>query len=437
MFSMTAKEISDAIDGILIGNPQIKANKVSTDTRKIEKENLFIALSGENFDANMFVDKAFENGASVCIASADNLCPEGKALILVQDTKRALMELASFYRDKFNIKLIGITGSVGKTTTKEMTACVLSQKYKTHKTMGNFNNNIGMPLTLLSMESDTRAAVIEMGMNARGEISALTRVAKPTAAIITNIGISHIEHLKTRENILLAKAEILEGMNKDSYICINADDEYLPKINADGKRVITYGIDNECDVRGKMISDSVMEVFGVKINMPVEGKHNMYNALSAIAVGINSGLTVEECAKGIEEYKTDGIRQSVLKSNGKTFICDYYNASPVSVIAALKLLKSGNAKRYIAVLGDMGELGDYAEKSHIEVLQEAKNLNVDYIFTVGKEMKKAAQKVQNIKSFDTNEEISEFLNTFLKKEDRILIKGSHFMNMGEIYGKVR
>ncbi len=437
MFSMTALQISEAVDGILIGNEQIIANKVSTDTRKIEKDNLFIALSGENFDANMFVDKAFLAGAAVCIASADNLCPDGKALILVQDTKRALMELASFYRDKFNLKLIGITGSVGKTTTKEMTACVLSKKYKTHKTMGNFNNNIGMPLTLLSMESDCEAAVIEMGMNARGEISALTRVAKPTAGIITNIGISHIEHLKTRENILLAKAEILEGMDDNAFVCINADDEYLPKINANGKRLVTYGIDNKCDVQGKMISNSVLEVLGVKINMPVEGKHNMYNALAAIAVGINLGISIADCACGIEEYKTDGIRQSVLESNNKTFICDYYNASPASMFAALELLKKNDAKRCIAVLGDMGELGDYAEKSHLEVLEKAKSVGVDYIFTVGEQMKKAAQKIQDIQSFDNNDEISEFLKSFLTEGDRILIKGSHFMNMGEIYGKVR
>lgn len=440
---MKADEINAAVGGILTGNKDIAINAVCTDSRKMIMGGLFVALSGDNFDGNEYIGKAYENGAEVAIGTKKVRVPDDKAFILVPDTKAALMELASYYRDKFDIQLVGLTGSVGKTTTKEMIYRVLSEKYHTHKTSGNFNNDIGVPLTLLGLNEEHEAAVIEMGMNHQGEISKLTRCAKPTVALITNIGVTHIGNLGSRENILKAKLEITEGLKEGKTLILNGDDEYLKTVRLDGARIKTFGFKNNCDIKGEITGEREFEVMGETVHMPIGGEHNMYNALAAIAVGLECGVSVKKAVLGIEKYETDDRRQyETVIGDGIKVICDYYNSSPTSVEASLALLKSGECKRRIAVLGDMLELGDIAEECHRETGIKAAKSGVDILLTLGELSVYTAEGameagIGEAVSFDDAFTLSEYLRKIMKKGDLILIKGSRGMKMERIFEKIR
>ena len=435
----TAFQIAKICGGEVFGNADAEIKKVNTDSRTIEEGDLFVALKGETFDGNRFAEGAFNSGASVCIVSEKVMPPEGKASVLCRDGGEALLSLAAEYRRQMGTKIVAVTGSVGKTTTKEMCACALSGTYSVHKTSGNFNNDIGMPLTLLKLKKEHQAAVIEMGMNHFGEIERLSLCCKPDAALITNIGLSHIENLKTQENILKAKLEILTGMEEGSTLILNADDPLLSKVSDEKFNIVTYGIKNECDVKGEVISQSKVKVLGYEITLSVEGEHNLLNACAAMAVAKVFGADLCEAAKGISEYKTDERRQSVTKSEkGFYVISDYYNASPQSVEVALKTLATKEGRK-IAVLGDMLELGDYSAESHKQSGIVAAELGIDMLLAYGEASRltvEAAKDKIEAYHFSDKDELCEVLISKLRENDYVLIKGSRGMKMETVYEKI-
>ncbi len=441
---MRAYEVSDATGGVLNGNRDAEYQNVCIDSRACAAGSLFVAISGEKHDGNSFLESAFQNGCAVAIGTKDFEAPRGKAYIKVKDSILALGALASWHRAQYKIPVVGITGSVGKTTTKEMIAAVLSQKYNTLKTEGNYNNHIGLPLTALRLSDEHTAAVIEMGMSARGEIAALTRIARPTVAVITNVGMSHIESLGTVENIRDAKLEIIEGLSPGGTLLINGDDAQLRDVVIDGVHIVRYGFQNPaCDYCGEIVDDSTFIWEGQSVHVPVGGIHNLYNALAACAVGSLCGIDKVTAARGIMDYAPDGIRQTETKiRDGVLVICDYYNAGPASMEAAINMLQKGKALRRIAVLGDMLELGAYSQQCHQDVGRLLAKGKIDAAFFVGKEMKKAAETareggVLHVSCFEDNASLSDSLIKILRAGDRVLIKGSHGMRMQEIFEKIR
>ncbi|MBE7024437.1 MAG: UDP-N-acetylmuramoyl-tripeptide--D-alanyl-D-alanine ligase [Ruminococcaceae bacterium] len=440
---MRGIEIAAAVGGILEGAEGAEVNGISTDSRKIEKGTLFVAIRGERFDGNAFIDAAFAAGATVVLGNEEAVPPSGCAYIRVSDSVEALGRLAAWHRQQFSIPVVGITGSVGKTTTKEMIAAVLSAGYNTLKTAGNFNNHIGLPLTVLGLTKSHGAAVIEMGMSARGEIAYLTKIAKPTVAVITNVGLSHIETLKTQENIRDAKLEIAEGLPVGGTLLVNGDDAFLKTVQLPGIQVKRFGFDNpDCEIRGEVIDEDCFLIMGTVIRVPVPGRHNMYNALAAVAAGLACGITPEKAAAGLCTYKTDGVRQTEVEIRpGIRVLCDYYNASPASMSVALEMLKKGGAMRRIAVIGDMLELGEIGPACHREVGEKAARLGIDMLLSVGPLARLAAEAGaacgMETRSFADNDALAEALSALLTSGDRVLIKGSHGMKMEQIFEKIR
>ncbi len=440
---MLAIEIARQVGGVLCGNGAAEAKHISTDSRRIEKDALFVAIRGERFDGNQFIDAAFESGARIVIGNIDATAKEGCAYIKTEDSVLALGRLAAYHRSQLSMPVVGVTGSVGKTTTKEMIAAVLSTRFNTQKTAGNFNNAIGLPLTVLSIGEEHGAAVIEMGMSARGEISYLTKIARPSVAIITNVGLSHIETLKTQENIRDAKLEIAEGIEEGGTLFVNGDDPFLKDVSLPNVRVIRFGFENPaCDCRGEILGEDSFSLDGTVFSVPLGGKHNLYNALGAVCVGKAVGISLSLAAEGLLSYQPDGIRQSEKEIRpGITVICDYYNASPASMRAGLEMLSKGNATRRIAVLGDMLELGEIAERCHREVGNIAADFGIDMVLTVGKFSAFLAEEAKGrgikTESFADNDTLSAYLLDILSPGDRVLIKGSHGMKMEEIFEKIR
>ncbi len=439
---MQGHEICKAVSGVLTGEKTVAVQGVCTDSRKIYDGCLFVALRGERFDGNHFIADAFATGAAVVIGNVPYSPPAGKAYIQVADTTIALGQLAAWHRNRYSLPVVGVTGSVGKTTTKEMIAAVLAEKYHTLKTAGNYNNAIGLPLTLFNLTAAHGAAVIEMGMSNLGEIAYLTQIAKPTVAVITNIGLCHIENLKTMENTCRAKLEIAEGLPKGGTLFVNGDDSMLAKVQLEEVCVMRYGFENaDNEIRGEITGENSFQIDGITFSVPIGGKHNLYNALAAYCVGKHCGVSAEKVVQGIQKYQTDGIRQSEIEIRpGITVLCDYYNASPASVKVALAMLQKGDAKRRIAVLGDMLELGTYSESCHREIGREVLLSGTDMLLTVGKEMQYAAEEAAGripTKTFEDNESLSAYLLSVLTTGDKVLIKGSHGMKMEEIFEKIR
>ncbi len=429
---------------------ECEITEISTDTRTITQGSLFVAIKGDNFDGNEFVKKAIDQGASATVCERET---EGCPCIVVEDTRKAFLDIARLYRKKFSPVLVGVTGSVGKTTTKEMTALVLSEKYKTLKTQGNLNNGIGLPKTLLRLDSSYEAAVIEMGMNHFGEISSLTKTALPTMAVITNIGYSHIENLGSREGILKAKLEILEGMGKDSPLITNGDNDLLAPLKEKlDCPVLLYGIENDkCDVRAENIREENGETFftirydGSVYDMmiPCIGVHNVMNALCAFAVGVKSGLTPSEIASALKKYQPEGMRQRIENRNGTDIIIDCYNASPDSMKASLSVLSGMKVSgRRAAVLGDMLELGERSEELHRLVGKYVCEYKPDMLYCYGKEAGYIADEAEKggIKAYafgkDEKEGLSDALSKELKSEDAVLFKASRGMKLEEVIEKV-
>lgn len=441
----TAKEIAKATNGVLVG-ADTEVSSVSTDTRTIESGALFIAVKGENFDGNDFIGKAFENGAAAAISDAEKRAGNvEKPVIYVENSRTAQLKLARYYRDKFKVKLCAVTGSVGKTSTKDMIFAVLSAKFPTLKTEGNFNNDIGLPKTLFRLNDSFKAGVIEMGMSDLGEISELSKATHPDCAVITNIGWCHIENLKTRGNILKAKLEVLDGMDKNSPLIIYGDDEMLKTVSLD-RKTVRYGFDGKNDVYAdNIVHENNGEKFTLHYNsmsfpaeVPVLGEHHILNALAAFCVGIEFGMTPEEIIPAFMDYEASGMRQKIEKHKDYTFILDCYNASPTSMQSSLSVLGTMSGRK-IAVLGDMLELGEMSGKLHAGLADYVEK-NADIAFLFGTEMKALRDELFRrefpVFHSENKAELTDRLVQNLKSGDNVLFKGSRGMKMEEIAQKV-
>jgi UDP-N-acetylmuramoyl-tripeptide--D-alanyl-D-alanine ligase len=420
---------------------------VSTDTRKITGGSLFVCLKGERFDAHDFAKQAEENGAAAIVAERE--ISAGVPVLYVRSTAQALLDIARMYRESFDIPVVGLTGSVGKTTTKEMIYCVMSERFNTLKTQGNLNNEIGLPTTLFGLDESTEAAVIEMGMNHFGEISRLTRTAEPTLAVITNIGVSHIEYLGSRDGILKAKCEIFEGMKDGSFAVLNGDDDKLVTVKNDRLKIVHYGINNpENDILATDItqngeSTSFTVLFGGRtqnVTIPTVGIHNVYDALAAFAVGVCFEIDSEKIACGLKKYVPAGMRQRIKKINGITVVEDCYNASPDSQKAAVDTLTALDGKRKIAVLGDMLELGESSPELHSQVGAYVKEKQLDMLLTYGEQSvftAKAADGGKTVcKAFLSKDELASYLIKTLESGDVVLFKASRGMKLEEVINKL-
>ena len=457
---MKVKDILNVTKGeLIVGDEQADCEEFSKDTRTIKQGDVYIGIKGEKFDGNQFWKQAFDNGASVAIIQNVEITKNelekysNKIIIKVEDTLKALYKIAEYKRSLYNIPVIAITGSVGKTSTKDIIASVVNTSYKTLKTEGNNNNNIGLPLTILKLK-DHEALVIEMGMNHFGEISLLTNIAKPTLAVITNIGTSHIGNLGSRENILKAKLEILEGMDIPKII-INNDNDLLNdwyEKNKDNKKIEihTFGIKNKSEVMGGNLKtheessefDILTDSEITKIKVPVGGEHFIYNALCAVTVGKILKLSNEKIQYGIESFELTKKRMDIKKlENGAIIINDAYNASFESMKVSLEFLANHTGERKIAVLGDMFELGEYSEELHRKVGKEVVKNNIDMLICAGENAKYIIEEAKKSSKIETyfmhnNEEIVENLSQKLKKGDVVLVKASNGMKFFEICQKL-
>lgn len=451
------KDILKICNGKLIcGNENEVCENFSKDTREINKNDIYLGIKGNRVNGGIFYQDAFEKGAKGCIVQDIKISQEDinmykdKFIIIVEDVVKALQDLAAYKRSLYDIPVIAITGSVGKTSTKDIIASVLSTQYNVLKTEGNYNNEIGLPLTILKLK-DHNAMVLEMGMSALGEISLLTKIAKPTTAVITVIGTSHIGELGSRENILKAKLEILEELNENGALIFNNDNDLLyawNKTNTDNShKHITYGIENPSILTAKNID--IMEdksSFNITVNgmsyivkVPVAGKHFVYNSLAAIAVGLEYNIDIDNIIKGIEEFSLTKRRMEIVKNKKDiTIINDCYNASYESIKAALEYISTLQASRKIAVLGDVLELGKFSKEMHEKMGKEVLCNDVDILVTIGKEARAIARTVKDktekimVYSYEQNKEAISLLKEIIQENDVILVKASNGMHFNEI-----
>jgi len=401
---------------------------ICTDSRLITPESLYLPLKGEKFDGHDFIPQALEKGAAAVLSEREG---DGKKIFRVPSTQEALGAIAAGYRSSLHPKVVGITGSVGKTTTKDMIAHVLSSAFVTHKTQGNFNNEIGLPKTLFALKPEHQAAVVEMGMSHKWEISRLTRIAKPDIAVITNIGSSHIEYLGSREGIRDAKLEITEGLPKNGVLIINGDEPLLTERKESLPFTVkTFGIENEkADYRAENITEdpekTTFTLRGVPFTLFVIGRHHILNALAAAAVGECLGMTLQQIARALESFMPQSaMRQAVSEVKGVKIITDCYNASPESMHAGFSVCRSIPVKgRRFAVLGVMRELGDFAPALHAKVGDEAKDL-FDRIFIFGKGAEDYRKGAPDAVLFETHEELTKALLKEVREGDLVLFKGS-------------
>ena len=455
MNNLKVKDIVEVTNGkLILGSKDFECENFSKDTRQINKGDIYIGIKGEKFDGSRFWKQALDKGAEgVIIGNIEILEEEknkynDKIIIQVENTLEALYKIAEAKRNLYDIPVIAITGSVGKTSSKDIIANVISKKFKTLKTIGNNNNNIGLPFTILRLK-DEEVAVLEMGMNHLGEISLLSKIAKPTICVITNIGTSHIGNLGSRENILKAKLEILDGAN-NPIIIINNDDDLLHnwyERNNDNKNIKTYGIKNKSDLiaENMVLTNTKSEYVcnldneEVKVTVPIGGEHFILNSLCAITVGKTLNIPNEKIKKGIESFELTGKRMDVTEvKNNVKIINDAYNASYESMKASLKVLSEYKNNRKIAVLGDMFELGDYSKELHEKVGEEVAKNNVDILICSGESSKyiveKAKEKInnENIYYADTKDKIEVLLDKVVENGDVILFKASNGMKFYEL-----
>lgn len=401
--ALTASEIAHYTDGIIYGHGDIKFEYICTDSREADENTLFVAFAGERVDGHDYISSAYNAGCRCFLTEKKVDIPTDTSMVTVQNSTRALLDMASRYKNKIDCLRIGITGSVGKTTTKEMIASVTSQFAKTHKTFGNYNSTIGMPLTLMETPEDTRVSVLEMAMSGLGEISDMSRAACPDIAVITNIGSSHMELLGSRENIKRAKLEILEGLSENGYLIINADDAMLRDVSYDVKNVIRIGINNsgadyvaqniKTEQNGTSFDIKCANKIIKNIKISLIGEHNVYAVLIAAAISDIIGIDENTLKLGAGAFVSGGLRQNIINVGDITVIQDCYNASPESVRAAINVLNTlgGSDRRRLALLGDMRELGNSSELLHRELGRYVAQNNIDMLFTIGALARNIAQ----------------------------------------------
>ncbi|MGK7955000.1 MAG: UDP-N-acetylmuramoyl-tripeptide--D-alanyl-D-alanine ligase [Crocosphaera sp.] len=421
-----------------------KINKINTDSRFIEKNDVFVALKGDKFDGHCFVENAISQGAIAIIVNHEIPVKSTKKIpqIVVKDTLKAYQEIANWWRNQIKIPIIGITGSVGKTTTKELIAGVLGVYGNVHKTQANYNNEIGVPKTLLGLTTSHDYAVIEMAMRGRGEIALLSQITRPTMAIITNVGTAHIGRLGSREAIAEAKCELLAEMPKESIAILNHDDQRLMKTAArvwQGK-TITYGLEGG-DITGELLENQMLRVEGMDFPLPLPGRHNALNYLAALAVTKQLNLDWNRLTQGVTVNLPQGRSQQYALNNDVILLDETYNAGLESMKAALQLLKDTPGKRHLAVLGTMKELGSVSAELHREVGETAEKLGIDRLFILvdDTEAQAITQGVTTLEThcFPTHESLIQRLGEVIQPGDRILFKASNSVGLNRVVEAVR
>jgi UDP-N-acetylmuramoyl-tripeptide--D-alanyl-D-alanine ligase len=458
MINIKIKEAADILNAGLWGtydwDKPIKG--VSIDSRKVTENSLFIPIKGMTVNGHAFVKDAIEKGAAASLWNKDEPNPpEDIALILVEDTVKSLQDLSRYYRNKLNVKIVGVTGSNGKTSTKDITAAILSQKYKTQKTLGNYNTEIGVPYTLLSLDEDCQAAVIEMGMERKGEIEFLTDLVQPDIAIITSVGLVHIDNFPSIEEIAKAKLEIVKGIKDGGLFIYYGDDPLIEETVKnteikEGVRRQTFGLNKSNtiwlkefrqDLEGITIrvSDESLD----EIHIDILGKHQALNAMAAILAGRELGMKPEEIRSGLSRIEKTGLRNEVIKIDKCNILNDCYKSNPVSIMAALDIFDLFDSKKKIAVLGDMLGYREISHDIHYKAGRDLSSHHINELVTIGQEAKfiaKGARENTSIKSiveFDTKEEAASYLKKYLSEDCTILIKGSRFLKLEYIANKLK
>lgn len=426
--AITGGELCGDVSGITIRN-------VVIDDRMAGPGSIYIPIIGERFDGHAFIERAAARGASLVLS--DRELQTDIPYIRVEDTLEALQLLAAHWKAYFHPFTVAVTGSVGKTTTKEMIACVLRQDMKTAYTKGNLNNQTGVPLTVFAIDAETEAAVIEMGMNHAGEINRIARIAAPDIGVITNIGTAHIEYLGSQEGIFRAKTELLAHIRPDGSALVNGDDPFLARLKKSFPRTILFGLSEKCDVRASGIEEGGLEGTNVRIRLPdgtetavhipAPGHYMIYAALAAAGCGFAAGLSPEQIRAGIASYEPAGSRMRVMKAGTIRILDDTYNANAPAMKEALHVLANVPGRK-VAILGDMRELGKESERLHREVGREAKTQKIDLILAVGEAAYALAQEAQG-RWFSTQEELIRELPSLVRAEDTVLVKASRGMHL--------
>ncbi|MCI5900032.1 MAG: UDP-N-acetylmuramoyl-tripeptide--D-alanyl-D-alanine ligase [Lachnospiraceae bacterium] len=453
MKNMSLGKITEACGGIFHGTLEEQAyvvESITTDSRQAEKGCLFVAIPGERVDGHDFIPSVFEKGALAVISERELENPAGP-YIQVESSLEAVKGIAAYYREQLDIKVVGITGSVGKTSTKEVIASVLAQKYNVLKTLGNFNNELGLPLTVFRLRDEHQVAVLEMGISHFGEMHRLAKIARPDICVITNIGQCHLEFLKNRDGVLRAKTEIFDFMKEDGSIVLNGDDDKLAQIQeAKGIRPIFFGTES-----GRSVYADHIENLGLKgvqcrihvddksvsVRIPIPGHHMVMNALAAAAVGHQLGLTMEEIKAGIEQLEAVSGRFHIIENGRLQIIDDCYNANPVSMKASLDVLCDAKGRR-VAILGDMGELGENEAQLHAEVGAHASGNHIDLLIctgTVSSHMAEAAVAdggCGEVLQVPTLDALLTCLPSLIEPDDTVLVKASHFMHFEKVVEKL-
>ena len=452
---MTLENIAKACGGTYVGDDAQRGSEITgavIDSRQVEPGYLYIPIRGERVDGHRFIPDVFEKGALAVLSEEPLENPAGP-YIQVASSEQALKDIAEFYRSTLSIKIIGITGSVGKTSTKEMISAVLSQKYNVLKTEGNFNNEIGLPLTILRIRREHEVAVVEMGISEFGEMHRIAKVAKPDICVMTNIGQCHLENLIDRDGVLRAKSEIFDFLKTDGHIVLNGNDDKLITVQeVKGVKPVFYYVEDgtakKADLPYEITADALENkgLRGLNANLhfpeevcqihePIPGVHNVYNACAAACVGRIMGLTNEEICQGIAHAKTIAGRTNLITLGEVLVIDDCYNANPVSMKASLDVLAQADGRK-IAVLGDMGELGENGREMHYDVGKYAANAGADILFccgTLSEELAKGAQRGHTkVMYFADREKLTQTLINFVEAGDTVLVKASHFMEFPKI-----
>ena len=452
---MTLENIAKACGGTYVGDDALRSSEITgavIDSRQVEPGYLYIPIRGERVDGHRFISDVFAKGA-LAVLSEETLENPAGPYIQVASSEQALKDIAEFYRSTLGIKIVGITGSVGKTSTKEMISAVLSQKYNVLKTEGNFNNEIGLPLTILRIRREHEVAVVEMGISEFGEMHRIAKVAKPDICVMTNIGQCHLENLIDRDGVLRAKSEIFDFLKPDGHIVLNGNDDKLITVQeVKGVKPVFYYVEDstaqKADLQYEVTADAIENkgLRGLDANLhfpeevcqihePIPGVHNVYNACAAACVGRIMGLTNEEICEGIAHAKTIAGRTNLITLGDVLVIDDCYNANPISMKASLDVLAQAEGRR-IAVLGDMGELGENEREMHYDVGKYAANTGVDILFccgTLSEELAKGAQRGHTkVIYFAEREKLTQTLLNFVEAGDTVLVKASHFMEFPKI-----
>lgn len=440
MKPITLKDIAKSCGGQLFGDENKLVTSIVTDSRQVENGSLFAAIKGERVDGHKFVQQCIDAGAVCALVEEKPACECD--YILVESTLTALKGIAEYYRSLFSIPFISVTGSVGKTSTKEMLYAVLSQKFNVHKTQGNFNNELGVPLTLFKLTDDHDIAVIEMGISDFGEMSRLAKMVKPDVSVITNIGYCHLENLIDLDGVLKAKTEVLQYLKNDGKMFFCGDDEKLFTVKEhNGIKTTFYGFDDKNEYKAEIIDTDLFKGITCKLHLksgvveatvPSVENHMVANALCAAAVGEHFSMTKEEIKRGIESYKTVGSRSNVIRKETVTIIDDCYNANPTSVKASVNSLAKFEGRK-IAIIGDMKELGKNERELHYQTGEHIHSVGIDEVIAVGELCERLFEGAKGKGYYyKTVDECIAHIKDIIKENDTVLVKASHSMHFDKI-----